>query len=288
MTIDGLVELGALQHPDGGFASIVTSPRGRGVDLNGFVAAMVLRWLRHLPNTPEWTEIRHRALDWLWTCRSTHVPGAFVFWPDEARPSWARMVPADVDDTAIMLVELLRHDRLDRAAVLRSVCNAIVPCRVGSTDVVMLPPWVVPGSFFTWIAAAAPDPTSRKPATNVVDCCVNANVVALMSQLEAEHLPGYDAAVQTVQNGLQWAGEDGRRLASLTPFYPSPRSLADAVEHAIECGADALREGLRRLTGVPPDVLDANAGACRSAYGGTIWHAPAIDLARAIARSSTC
>ena len=288
MSTDGLVQLQALQDPLGGFASIVTSRSGREIDCNGFVAAMVLRLLRHLSDASPWTDIRHRALDWLWSCRSTRVPGAFAFWPDQARPIWASMVPADVDDTAIMLAELLRYGRLDRPAVLRSVCKAIVPCRVGTGDVTILPPWVVPGSFVTWIMSDTCASTPRRRSTNVVDCCVNTNVIALMSQLEVQHLPGYADAVQTVLNGLQWAGDDGRRLTSLTPFYPSLQSLADAMEHAIECGADGLSEGLRRLTCVEPDLLNANAGSCRSAYGRTAWHAPAIDLARAIARSAAC
>src|SRR5215213_502409 len=239
-----------------------------------------LRRLLHPQEMPAWSDIRERLLDWVWTCRSTSVPGAFGFWPDHTRPQWASAVPADVDDTAIMLAELLRYRRLDRIEVLRSVCGTVVPYRVLDSDAATLPPWIVPGSFFTWIT---PVTSARTRSINLVDCCVNANVVALISLLDAKHLPGYDAAVQTVLNGIEWAGKDERRLSSITPFYPSVRSLVEAIEHAIECGADGLRAGLTQLMSAPPEILNADAGCCRSAYGKSVWHAPAIDVARSIA-----
>ena len=127
---------------------------------------------------------------------------------------------------------------MDRVAVLRSVCTAVASCRIGNADVATLPPWGVPGSHFTWIDAAHSDPTPRRPTVNVVDCCVNANVVALMSQLEAQHLRGYHGAVETVLNGTGVGSGRRRRLRSFTPCYPSLRSLADLIEHAVECGAD--------------------------------------------------
>jgi hypothetical protein len=288
MISDSLAQLRTLLHPEGGFTSHVTSRRGREIDRNGFVAAMVLRLLRHLPDTPCWIDIRNRLLDWLWNCRSTLVPGAFAFWPDQTRPNWASRMPADVDDTAVMLTELLRYRRLDRLAVLRSFCSAVVPNRVTDTDATMLPPWVVPGSFFTWITPVASASPPRKRWTNVVDCCVNTNVIALMSQLQAQHLPGFQAAVQTVLNGLEWAGDDARRLTSIMPFYPSVRSLGEAMQHAVECGAGSLGEGLKGLRSIAPDVRDTNTGFCGSAYGHVVWHAPAIDLARAIANRLTC
>jgi hypothetical protein len=66
------------------------------------------------------------------------------------------------------------------------------------------------------------------------------------------------------------------------PFYPSPGSLLEAVEHAIECGADALHEAASHLRAAGARLGGANAGCCSSAYGGTVWHSEAIDLARAI------
>jgi hypothetical protein len=287
MSPNRLLELRALQRPDGSFESIITSRRGRIVDFNGFVSALILRLLRHLPDSPALSDIRRRALDWIWNCHSQRVSGAFSFWPEGMRPGLARKLPPDVDDTAVMLLELLRHGRLDRADVLRSLCKVILPCRVSDKDVVVMPPWVVSGSFFTWITHTASDPTSKKVLVNIVDCCVNANVVALMSQIDARHLPGYRSAVQTVLNGLQWSAGDEKRLASLTPFYPSPGNLADAMELAVECGVHEFRAGLRQLMSLPADILNMNTDLCRSGYGKISWKSPAVDLARLIAQSSS-
>ena len=72
--------LAALQLPNGGFESIVTSPRGRVVDCNGFTAAIVLRVTRHVPADPTLAIVRERALGYLATCAAPLVPEAFAFW----------------------------------------------------------------------------------------------------------------------------------------------------------------------------------------------------------------
>jgi hypothetical protein len=272
-----LSELSALQDPDGCFPSTVALPGGRVSDRNGFVTAIIVRALRHTP-AEAWSDLRHRALRFLWTCRSTQVPGAFAFWPDSARPNWASSVPADADDTAIMLGELLRHGWLDAQAV------------VSAAEAEVLPPWIAAGSFFTWMAPAEAHPARR--SVNVVDCCVNSNVAALLSQLNARHMPGYAEAVRTVVGGLQWACDDGLKLSSLTPFYSSPWSLVEAVHHAVECGVHELRDALAQLTALPPALRDAGDGVCRSAYGRTIWHSPAVDILRrsnaALCKTNIC
>jgi hypothetical protein len=192
------------------------------------------------------------------------------------RPDWAARLPADVDDTALMLAELHRHGRIDRGIAMRGLCTVILPCRVRPLDRALAPPWVLPGSFQTWLAGDG--------APQVIDCCVNANVLALMARLGATHLPGYAEAADTVLAGLAWAGDDRARLASITPFYPSVRSLAEAVAHAAECGAHRLEGAsgaLQRLAGA---LQDEEAGCCSSAYGQAVWRCAAIDEARAIAR----
>jgi hypothetical protein len=282
MTTASLTELQALQDADGCFPSYVDSADGRAVDRNGYVAALVLRTLRHHPMTEEWSAITATALDWLEACRSPRLPAAFAFWPEHARPAWAARVPADVDDTAVMLTELLRHGRVARVAAVRCVCTVLTACRLEAPPHWVLPPWVTPGSYLTWVTADA-HPTGGRTPPNPVDACANANVVALLSLLDATHLPGHDAAARTVTRGLAWAGDDPRRLAALSPFYPSPRSLAEAVTHAVECGSEALREAADRVSELPPTLLLDDAGACRSAYGQTVWHAPALDIARAVA-----
>lgn len=276
-------DLHALQLPNGGFASTVTSRQGREIDCNGFTAAIVLRLTRHVPDDALMTIVRGRALDFVTTCSSSIVPDAFGFWPDTARPAWAHGVPADVDDTAIMLTELLRHGRVTRDDALRRFCRAVMSQRVSETAAVMLPTWVVPGSFYTWIADAAP---GARRGANTVDACVNANVVALMARLAAAHLPGYEAAVATVESAVRWAADDKRRLSAITPFYPSVTSLIDAVEHAVESGARELGETRDCLRALNLDPHDEDAGCCRGAYGPTVWHCSAIDVARVLARAA--
>jgi hypothetical protein len=148
---------------------------------------------------------------------------------------------------------------------------------VRPADTAVLPPWVLPGSFHTWIA--------HDRAAQVVDCCVNANVAALMAQLGAAHLPGYSEAVRTVVRGLAWAGDDRARLASLTPFYPSLRSLADAVQHAVECGVRELDAASLELDRLAAAIQDEGAGCCSSAYGHAVWRCAALEEARAMARA---
>jgi hypothetical protein len=272
-----LHELHALQDPEGCFPSTVTLPGGPMDDCNGFVTALVVRALRNIPRD-RWSELRERALGFLWSCRSSQVPGAFAFWSDATRPPWASSVPADADDTAIMLGELLRHGWLDQEAVLRCVCGALLPYRVSAAEAEALPPWIGAGSFFTWLAP--PDAHPAKRAVNLVDCCVNANVAALLSQLNARHLPGYAAAVHAVLAGLQWAGDNRLKLSSLTPFYPSSFSLVDAIDHAVECGVRELRDALAHIKSLPSELLDGGAGVCRSAYGSTIWYSTALEKVR--------
>ena len=282
-----LLELRALIHPEGGFASIVEGPAGIEVDRSGFVAAMVLRSLRHEPASPDVAEIRRFSLDWLTRCRSRTVPGAFAFWPEEARPAWAANVPPDVDDTVVMLGELLRHGRIDRMGALRDLCSTVLGRRVTPNEALLLPPWVVAGSFFTWLPPVASPVRPRGRPVDLVDCCVNANVVALMAMLRATHLPGFREAVETILHGLSWAGKDRARLRSLTPFYPSLGSLRDALEHAVECGVAELAAGLAHLRSLPLELIAPNDALCGSAYGHSVWRAPAVGLAGSIARPAT-
>jgi hypothetical protein len=281
LTTDRFAALRALQDADGCFPSWVVLAGGREPDHNGYVTAIVLRTLRHQPGSADLAAIVEPALDWIAGCGSPRLPGAFAFWPEHARPRWAAGVPADVDDTAVILAELLRHGRVTRADALHSVCTVLLPCRLAGGGGTVLPPWVTLGSFLTWVVADARPGARRTP--NPIDACVNANVVALLVLLDATHLPGYDAAVRTVRRGVDWAGADPRRLSALTPFYPAPRSLAEAVAHAVECGAEDLRPAADRLAALPAAVLDVDGGSCRSAYGRTTWQAPALDVARALA-----
>jgi hypothetical protein len=280
-----IADLAALQRPDGGFASVVASARGRVEDCNGFSAAIVLRLTRHLPHDSTLALIRARALAYISTCSSADVPDAFAFWPDHTRPAWAASVPADVDDTAIMLTELVRHGSVDREDALRRFCRVIEPQRVDRRDVHRLPPWIVPDCFYTWIGAATTRDHRRLHA-NVVDACVNVNVIALMAFLGATDVSGYRQAVACVQNAVHWADANAARLSAITPFYPSVVNLVDALEHAVECGADPLAEVLHQLRALGVEISAGQPGCCRSAYGSTVWHCEAVEVARALARGA--
>jgi hypothetical protein len=271
-------DLAALQLSNGGFASVVTSPRGRIDDCNGFTAAIVLRLTRHLPPDPTVTRIRERALAYIATCVASSVPDAFAFWPDAARPRWAPSIPADVDDTAIMLTELVRYRWLDRHNAIARFSRAILPARVDPHGIQRLPSWIVPGCFYTWIGAA-----TSCVGVNIVDCCVNVNVVALMAFIGAARFNGYAEAIETVHNAVHWSRRDKVRLSAITPFYPSVANLIDALEHAVECGATPLVDTLHQLRALGIETVHERTGCCRSAYGSAVWHCEAIDVARELA-----
>jgi hypothetical protein len=274
MTAAVVSELDRLQDADGCFPCTVTGPGSSWPDRNGFVTALVVRALRDVEGAGR---IRSRALGFVEQCRSADTPGAFGFWPQGERPSWAPRLPADVDDTAIMTLELLRYGRISRMDALRTVCRVLLPQRsFGRAGI--RPPWIAPGAFHTWISEA------DRP--NPVDACVNANVVALMAALDVRHLPGYAAAVGTVVNGVAWAGRDPVRHHAITPFYPRPYALREAVEHAVECGARALQPLLARPSRRPGPPSGPQPVCC-AAYGHTYWWCPALYL-WAEMRSAAC
>lgn len=268
------------QRPGGAFESFVTTRIGEASDENAFTTASVLRALRDVHDRAL-EATRDRALRFLESCGAASVPGAYGFWPEHARPAWGTRVPPDVDDTALVMIELLRHGRLTRGAALRVLCLLLLPCRVSPREGRVLPPWVVPGCFETWI----PVPGAAR-GVQVVDACANANVAALMARLGATHLPGYREACATIDAGLAWAGDDARRFASLTPFYPSVYAFAEALEHARECGAGDLAGAASRVAMLARTRPYAGGPCCSSAYGRATWRCPALDDARALANGA--
>jgi len=271
----------ALQLPCGGFESLVTMRVGRAVDVNGFTTVCVLRALDSVAD-PILAPVKIRALDYLEKCTQPSPTGTYGFWPENSRPTWAPKLPPDVDDTALMVAELHRYGRMNREVALRTLCTAILPCRVLPHECAALPPWIVPGCFETWIV---PRGNGIRRA-QVIDACVNANVAALMAQLDATHLPGYGEACTTIARGLEWAGYDRLRFASLTPFYPSRYGFADALRCAVERGAVALAPAARWVAALASEGEDDTEVCCSSAYWHTVWRCPALGEARAITRSA--
>jgi hypothetical protein len=279
MSAEAVHRLAGLQTEDGSFPSEVTGPAGAFVDRNGFTAAIVLRNLRSLGSDSGLERIRSRALAFIERCRSRSLPGAFGFWPEDGWPDWAERLPADIDDTAIMTTELLRYGRITQRDALRTVCTVLLRHRVIPDPGCCRPPWIADGALLTWIGA--PD------SPNLVDCCVNANAVALMAMIRATHLPSYEEAVRTINDGLVWAGSDPARLRSLTPFYPALNDLQEAVEHAVECGASALAPTLERLHRLITTPGPSTQGCCSSAYGATVWRCEAVALARYLRQAAS-
>jgi hypothetical protein len=226
------------------------------------------------------------------------MPDAYGFWPAKARPSWATQVPADADDTAIMAVELARYGRLNQRDLLQIICRILLKHRVTHHSPIS-PQWIVPGSFLTWL-------TDDFQRANVIDCCVNANVLGLMAFANATHLPGYQEACRLIESGLDWAGDSLPKLRSLIPFYPRLHEFYCAVQHAVECGAIALQPALERLKmAVNLDIpylkytknqsiqeapvytckrsqkginIVPDYPVCSSAYHTVVWHCPALAI----------
>lgn len=269
MTRPITLRLQAEQLSDGLFRSQVERGGVRHDDANLFVTALVLREMRHCDVGGGWRAV---ALDALAREAQLRPDGACGFWPGALRPAWAARVPTDVDDTALVLAELFRHGRISRAIALRRAVLALLPCRTARQDRGTAPNWIVAGCFRTWIDQAG------STRANPVDCCVNANVAALFALLGAKHLPGFAQAIATIEAGLAWAGSDARRLDALTPFYPAPRLLLAALDHAVECGAAELGQAASQLRSLAPAILAGAPGLCRDAWGKCTWHAPVLSL----------
>lgn len=268
--------IGALlreQDPEGWFLSRVGGFGPERLDRNGFATARVLRELAGI-DEPRLNEPRERALDCLERCASTEVAGAFRFWPEGRTPGWfPGELPPDLDDSAVVWVELVRHGRRPPGELRRAAVRLCIPARARRIEPPG-PPWIVPGAFRTWLGSQPSDP--------VVDATVNANVAALLATAGLAALPGYEEACRTIRRGVEWAGDNAARGGSLSPYYASAGELKAAVRHAVSRGAGQLVATLRLLEGRrwarvrpgPDQVL------FRMAYGSRGWAVPALHHAR--------
>lgn len=243
-------------------------------DRNGFVTALGVRALRRygLP-------VPGAMLDTLQACRSAR--GGFRFWPEGAQPDWAPVLPDDVDDTAIMALELLHAGRIGLDDARRTACMTIARRRIARFPA-LRPPWLRVGTFATWSREGA--------AFDMVDCTATANVLGFLAAVGMSHLPGVHEATQMLGAALHWAGDDELRASSLSPFYPDPVELALALEHAARSGAQGLHElhAAAAATG-----WGANAElrstrpehrVCSSPYGVAVWRSPELARLRGWAR----
>lgn len=152
--------------------------------------------------------------------------------------------------------------------IAQNLCHTLIPYRVSPTDI-SIPAWIQPGAFLTWLCDHPHRP-------NVVDCCVNANAIALMAYANATHLPGYQAACQLIEQGLSWVGSSASRLKYLTPFYPNPKEFYFALVHATECGVP-LHDCVNTLASLLLDeITQFDLPVCSSAYHRVVWYCPAL------------
>jgi hypothetical protein len=271
-----LTNVASYQAANGAFVSWIVQRNGEIEDCNGFATALVLRALRQRGDISEREPLCQAALDFLESCESPDQVGAFGFWPVQQRPIWAQRVPSDVDDTAVINLELAQYGRRTLDEV-RAVVYGLLMAHLVQNERCPGPPWLRPLVFPTWIGKGG-------KAANPVDCCVNANVVALMACTGLTHLPGYSEACCMIADAIAWAGDSPLRIRSLTPYYPRPTEFLYALDHAIACGAvelQAPRDQLAKVcAGATVDRLDSEA-ICSNAYGGPIWRCPALSLIRA-------
>lgn len=284
MITEGKPGLASFQRADGAFPSYVHLRKGElTLDFNCFVTACIVRALRHMPAQGPDTLLIERSLDWLQRQQSASPPHAYAFWPQRDKPIWARNVPDDLDDTAIIASELLRHHRIDRAAARRLFRDVMAPNRVEHSILPHMPPWIAEGSFFTWVAP--PGRMQGRRGANIVDCCVNANIAAFIALVDGPGHPGIAEAVATINAGLDWASGDANRLSALTPFYPSVLNFLEAVEHAAECGVGELQVARMELRRLSARLDTRKSGICRAAYSSSvIWHSPALEIAQRLSR----
>lgn len=237
-------------------------------DRNGFVTALGVRALRRHGHA-----VPAAMLDTLQNCRSSQ--GGFRFWPEGAQPDWAPALPDDVDDTAIMALELLHAGRINLADARRTACMVIARRRIARLPM-LHPPWLRLGTFAIW---------SREGAMfDLVDCTATANVLGFLAAIGLSHLPGVREATTMLTAALRWAGDNELRATSLSPFYPDPAEFVLALEHAAQCGAKGLHELHKQAasTGWGRDAelrsMREDHAVCGSPYGVAVWRS--VDLAR--------
>lgn len=267
------LDLDAQQAPSGAFPCVIDWGGGRETrDENGFATAIVLRRLRRLGISSRGVG---RALDFLESCAAP-TGGAFSFWPAAARPPWAVGIPPDADDTAVMTLELYAQGRRTRAQARETLVDVLVAA-AGSRPLLPGPPWWRAGAFPTWLRFDGLD------RDHVLDCGVNANVLALMASLDARDLPGFVEAVDMVVAAVAWCqhddpGEAALRADSIAPYYASPRAVWHILDDAVWCGVTELAEARDHFTALIGSAPAGGNALWRNAYGGPVWRCLALDL----------
>ena len=285
MTANEVHEVLSRQSRSGAFTSTVSVRSERYQDDNAFVTVLTIRELRRVEADAEIDVALSRAFDFLDRCRSSQIEGGYHFYPPRGEPSWiGTWLPPDVDDTALIVLTLLEADRISTDIANAITDRVLSPTRI-HYERQPVPSWLSLGAFMTWVGGGI------RP--NPIDCCVNANVLALLAALGRFDHPGFRPACETIRDGVAWAGDHPQRLRSLAPFYAHPAELASAAHRAVAYGVDDLAPVAAELSPgleLQPEIhcgWPSNQPVCRSKDGRAIWHAPVLQAARRLLSRTT-
>jgi hypothetical protein len=137
-------------------------------------------------------------------------------------------------------------------------------------------PWHREGVFLTWFTTA--------DLPNPIDCCVNANVLALLASAGLKNQPGYREAAGMINEAVGWAADDPFRLREITPYYPHPVEFYWALDHAVNSGVDELLPALNGLSAISwifdKPAAGSSTPVCASLDDNFSWSAEVVHFAR--------
>jgi hypothetical protein len=264
------------QHLSGGFESVIRQPNYTRKDVNACITTLIIRELKKKPGLVG-PKVIDNALNFIFSCASLSSKGAYNFYPqqsgaDKATINMKIKVPDDADDTALISLLLFQAGKLNRNELIRYTSVVLDKYRlqaVSNFD----PPWFTAGVFYTWL---------KTGSNNIIDCCVNANIVALYAFAGLRHLRGYQEACELISNAVNWCDKSELRLASIIPFYADKQELYFAVEHAVNMGSSELIPALKKLEWTNPrdKPFDAGRPICCSAYRKISWRCALLQQLR--------
>ena len=270
---DVVTQVLAAQSRNGAFPSTVHVVDREEVDENAFVTALVVHELSPWAGDKVVRRAIDRALDFLLRCELRGGPGHFCFYPETARPAWMPVpLPADSDDTALVAPLLVQYGRRPLAFLQEVVDEVLDPFRL--LDVCEASEkWHRAGVYLTWLRAGYPP--------NVVDCCVNVNVLALLARAGRAASPAAAAVVEMLEAALSSTPPWPPRTRTLSPWYPHPAEFVRAVERAASAGAAGLGPVLTRMRAMGWNRPAAGAPVCGSKDGRFLWTCDALQALRA-------
>ena len=180
-------------------------------------------------------------------------------------------------------LELYAHGRRSRAQAQDTLVDVLIASLTGP-PVLPGPVWRRAGVFPTWLDLDGAD------RANIVDCAVNANVLALMASLDERELPGFAEAVDMIVAAVDWCEQGGsgraaKRADTIAPYYAlSPRGRADPRRRRV-----VRRDRARGIPGPPgrsgrrrPRRVRLPCGATRTP--ARLWRCRALNSLRPTSR----